>query len=163
MQILTSSNLVRVQWVTTVLIAISLVLLGSGWKFRGQQTVAVASGVGLVSGAMSGLAQVGGPPVVAYWLSCEMALEKMRATLIIYFALLTIFGLVIFAGKDLLPSKVFWLAAAAAPGYALGVAVGSKLFPLASPTTFRWIAFALIALSTFAGMPLFDGLLRGQS
>jgi uncharacterized protein len=159
--ILTATDPLIVRWVVTALIALSLAGMISGWKWRAPQTAKVAAGVGLVSGLMSGLAQIGGPPVVMYWLSANTGHGRMRANLIAYFALLMWAGLAIFAFKGLLPVKVLWLAAAAAPGYALGMVLGSRLFGLASAGTFRWIAIGLVALATVLGMPILDGLLRG--
>ncbi len=157
-QILTASNPVTVRWAVTVLIFGSLVLMLSGWRYPGPQSPAVGAGVGVVSGLMSGLAQIGGPPVVMYWLSADGQVSKTRANLIAYFAILMWLALTIFALKGLLPGKVFWLAAAAAPTYALGMYLGSAMFGFASPETFRRIAMALVALATVLGAPALDPL-----
>jgi uncharacterized protein len=45
-----------------------LMLLLSGWRYRSRPTAPLTVLVGLLSGAYSGAAQIGGPPVVAYWL-----------------------------------------------------------------------------------------------
>lgn len=158
--VLTASDPIVVRWVVTALILLSLAVMVSGWRFRGPSTAKVGAGVGLVSGLMSGLAQIGGPPVVMYWLGASTDTARTRANLITYFAFLMWFALAIFAIKGLLPAKVFWLAAAAAPGYALGMYLGNRVFPLASPQTFRRIAMALVAVAAIAGMPILDGRLR---
>jgi uncharacterized membrane protein YfcA len=160
-QVLTASDPILVRWLVTGLIAASLAAMLSGWRFRGRRTAATAGGVGLVSGLMSGLAQIGGPPVVMYWLGDGSHHARTRANLIVYFALLMWLALAIFLLKGLLPAKVLWLAAATAPSYAAGVYLGSAVFPLASAETFRLIAMALIALATVTGMPVLDPLLRG--
>lgn len=158
--ILTASDPLTVRWTVTVLIALSLVAMTSRIEWRAPQTPATAAGVGLVSGLMSGLAQIGGPPVVMYWLAAKNEPGRVRANLIAYFALLMWAGLAIFAFKGLLTAKVAWLSAAAAPGYAIGILIGARLFGLASAETFRWIAIGLVALATVLGMPLLDVWLR---
>lgn len=160
-QVLTAADPTFVRWLVTVLIALSLTLMLSGWRFAGQPKPAKAAGVGFVSGLMSGLAQIGGPPVVMYWLSNGDHHGRTRANLIVYFAFLMWLALAIFLVKGLLPAKVFWLAAAAAPGYALGMYLGTTVFPHATPQTFRHIAMALVAIAAIAGMPLLDPVLRG--
>ncbi len=160
--ILTATDPITVRWAVTILIFLSLAVLVSGWRYTGPKSRPVAAGVGCISGLMSGLAQIGGPPVVVYWLSHEMDTARVRANLIAYFFFLMSFGLLIFALKGLLPAKVFWLAAATAPGYAFGVAIGTRMFPLASAATFRRIAIALVALAAIAGNPALDPLLRGS-
>jgi uncharacterized membrane protein YfcA len=158
--ILTGTDPIIVRWLVTALIAASLAAMLSGWRFRVSQTTAAAGGVGLVSGLMSGLAQIGGPPVVMYWLGTGLHHARIRANLIIYFAFLMWLAMAIFLAKGLVPGKVLWLGAAAAPSYAAGVYLGTAVFPLASPETFRRIAMGLIALATVTGMPILDPLLR---
>ena len=159
-QILTASDPIAVRWAVTALILASLAAMVSGWRLPGPPTAAVTGGVGLVSGLMSGLAQIGGPPVLMYWLSLGMDPARMRANLIVYFALLMWLSLALFAVKGLLGASVLWLAAVAAPGYALGIFLGSLSFSLASPETFRRIAIALVALATILGLPVLDATLR---
>ena len=158
--ILTATDPILVRWLVTILIAASLVVMISGWRFRASQSASTAGGVGLVSGLMSGLAQIGGPPVVMYWLGSGLNHATTRANLIIYFAFLMWLALAIFLAKGLLPATVLWLGAAAAPSYAAGVYLGTTVFPLASPETFRRIALGLIALATITGMPVLDPVLR---
>ena len=159
-EILTTTDPIVMRWVVTALILASLVLMLSGWRLPGAQSRLVTGGVGLVSGLMSGLAQIGGPPVVMYWLGLGIEPARMRANLIVYFALLMWLSLAMFALKGLLPAKVLWLAALAAPGYALGIFLGSASFALATPQTFRRIALALVALATFLGMPALDPYMK---
>ena len=159
-QILTALDPITVRWAVTVLIFISLWLMLSNWQLPARPKPAIAAGVGLVSGLMSGLAQIGGPPVVMYWLSAGLETARMRANLIVYFAILMWFSLALFAIRGLLPSKVLWLAAAAAPGYALGIFLGSASFGMASPATFKRIAIGLVAAATILGMPALDPVLR---
>lgn len=157
--ILTSSDPIAVRWAVTALIAISLGLMLSGWNWRIRHTQAEAVGVGLASGLMSGLAQIGGPPIVMYWLAAGLEPKRMRANLIVYFAVLMWTALLIFALKGLLGPKVWWLALLTAPAYAAGMWIGSAMFGLATAATFRAISIGLIALATLLGMPALDGVL----
>ena len=47
-----------------------------------------------------------------------------------------------------------------APAYGIGLWGGSRLFGVASETTFRRICLCLIALAVVIGLPLLDGVLR---
>ena len=160
--ILTSTDPLIVRWTVTALIALSLAVMLARIEWRAPQTRGAAAGVGLVSGLMSGLAQIGGPPVVMYWLAAKIEPGRIRANLIAYFALLMWGGLAIFLLKGLVTPRVVWLAAAAAPGYAAGMLVGSRMFGLARPETFRLVSIGLVALATVLGMPALDGLLRAR-
>src|ERR1043165_4037520 len=59
---------VTTRWIISGFVAALLVLLLSGWRYRGKDHVALSVGIGALSGFCSGLAQTGGPPIVGYWL-----------------------------------------------------------------------------------------------
>jgi uncharacterized protein len=162
LEILTRSDPIVVRWTASATIAASLIFIASGWRYRGPQTMLLTTGVGLVSGTMSGVAQIGNPPIIAYWLGTDMPSERIRANLIVYFSMLTLLGVAIFAAKGLLTFTVMGLTCAALPGYVFGMWAGNRVFPLASQATFRGIAFALIMTSILTGLPLFDGWLRNK-
>src|SRR6185436_7646910 len=54
---------VTTRWIISGFVAALLVLLLSGWRYRGKDHAAVTIGVGGLSGFCSGLAQTGGPPI----------------------------------------------------------------------------------------------------
>jgi len=59
---------VTTRWIISAFVAALLVLLLSGWRYRGKDHAALSVGIGSLAGFCSGLAQTGGPPIVAYWL-----------------------------------------------------------------------------------------------
>ena len=61
---------VTTRWIISGFVLALLLLLLSGWRYRGKDHPALAVGIGAVSGFCSGLAQTGGPPIVGYCLSC---------------------------------------------------------------------------------------------
>ncbi len=160
LEILTRSDPVAVRWSASLIMLASLVFIASGWRYRGPQLRSVKASVGLLSGTMSGVAQIGNPPVIAYWLGTDMPAERMRANMIVYFSILTVIGAAIFLVKGLLTLEILALVAVALPGYFLGMSAGNRLASLASPGTFRKIAFALIVTSIIVGLPVLDGWLR---
>jgi uncharacterized membrane protein YfcA len=74
------------RWLIAGLAAIMLALLMSGWRYQGKPWAPVTVAVGAVSGLFSGIAQVGGPPVVAYWLGGENTAAQARANIVLFFA-----------------------------------------------------------------------------
>ena len=59
---------VTTRWIISGFVGALLVLLLSGWRYRGKEYAALSIGVGGLAGFCSGLAQTGGPPIVGYWL-----------------------------------------------------------------------------------------------
>lgn len=160
-QILTTTDPIALRWTTSVLILLMLAILISGWKYRGPESSAVSAGVGGLAGLMSGIAQIGGPPLVIYWLGTDPVIARVRANLQVYFGLTIALGLTIFVWKGLITWPVIVLAAATAPSYAAGIYVGARLFRFADERIFRIIAYVLVTLAAVTGSPLLDPVLRG--
>ena len=67
-----------------------LMLLLSGWRYRGKDHAALSVGIGGLSGFCSGLAQTGGPPIVGYWLGRPIASVIARANILLFYSALRI-------------------------------------------------------------------------
>lgn len=137
-----------------------LALLLSGWRYHGRPKPPLTVLVGAVSGLFSGAAQMGGPPVVAYWLGGAIPRQTVRANIVLFFAISTLMSAVGYLMKGLFTPGLLALALATAAPYGFGVWLGSRMFGLASEQTFRRLCFAMIAIAGLLGMPALDGLLR---
>ena len=149
------------RWIISAVAGAMLILLASGWRYRGQPKPPLTVVVGLVSGICSGAAQIGGPPVVAYWLGGRTNAPTVRANIVFFFALTSILSILGYVVGGLVPLHILTLAALIAPVYGLGLWLGSHMFGLASEATFRRICLALIATATLISLPVLDGWLRG--
>ena len=67
-----------IRWAIVAIVVVLLTLLVCGWRYHGRPHPSMTLGVGVVSGLFSGAAQVGGPPVVAYWLGAAIAPQTVR-------------------------------------------------------------------------------------
>src|SRR5258707_1649062 len=70
---------VTTRWIISAFVFALLVLLLSGWRYRGEDYPAISIGIGGLSGFCSGLAQTGGPPILGYLLRRPLAAESARA------------------------------------------------------------------------------------
>jgi uncharacterized membrane protein YfcA len=68
-----------IRWAIVSIVVALLAMLMSGWRYHGHPHASLTAAVGLMSGLFSGAAQVGGPPVVAYWLGGAFAPQTVRA------------------------------------------------------------------------------------
>jgi uncharacterized membrane protein YfcA len=157
--VLARADPLAMRWGIVVLIAGLLALLASGWRYRGRPAAPLTVGVGASAGFLSGLAQVGGPPVIAYWLGGAVEPARVRANLILFFAAASLVTVFTYAAGGLLTARVLALSLAAGPLYGLGLLAGSRLFGLASEATFRRACYALIAAAAVISMPAWDGWL----
>lgn len=158
---LTRLDPVTTRWIISIFVAALLVLLLSGWRYRGRDHVALSAGIGALSGFCSGLAQTGGPPIVGYWLGRPVASEIARANILLFFGASDFFSVVSYALTGLITLDAIKLSLVVGPVYAIAIKCGASLFGRASEALFRGICYALIATAVIIGLPALDGLFRG--
>jgi uncharacterized protein len=158
---LTWSDPVVIRWTMAAIIAAMLALLISGWRYRGRPAAPLTVGVGAISGLCSGVAQIGGPPVVAYWLGSPAAAVAVRANIILFFALSNVVSFTSYWLGGLLMSTVIAAALVTGPAYGLGLFLGARLFGRASEITFRRVCYALITGALVLSLPALDQVIRG--
>jgi uncharacterized protein len=157
---LTRLEPVTTRWIISGFVAALLVLLLSGWRYRGKEYAAVSIGVGGLAGFCSGLAQTGGPPIVGYWLGRPIPSVIARANILLFFGFSDFFSAVAYAVSGLINADAIKFSLVVGPVYAIGVWFGASLFGRASESAFRAICYALIAAAVIIGLPALDGLLR---
>jgi uncharacterized membrane protein YfcA len=151
---------VTTRWIISGFVFALLLLLLSGWRYRGKDNPLVSIGIGGLSGFCSGLAQTGGPPIVAYWLGRPVASAVARANILLFFGASDFFSVVSYCWTGLITVDALKFSLVVGPVYAIGVLLGAALFGKASEVLFRSICYALIALAALIGLPALDGVLR---
>ena len=151
---------VTTRWIISGFVFALLMLLLSGWRYRGKGHPAISVGIGGLSGFCSGLAQTGGPPIVGYWLGRPIAPTIARANILLFFAASDFFSVVSYFLAGLITMDAIWFSLLIGPVYAAGVWFGASLFGRASERLFRSICYALIAAAVILGLPALDGTLR---
>jgi len=158
--ILSHVDATLLRWAIAALTIAMLALLISGWRYHGRPTTQVTIGVGFAAGILSGAVQAAGPPVVAYWLGGSNSALTVRANIILFFFCTSVVAAISYVAAGLLGLDVLLLAALTAPGYALGMFLGTRMFHLASELMFRRICFGLIAGAAIISLPVLDSVLR---
>ncbi|MDP3897184.1 MAG: sulfite exporter TauE/SafE family protein [Mesorhizobium sp.] len=158
--VLTQVDPLVVRWFIVGLVVLLLALLMSGWRYRGTPATPLTIGVGGLSGFFSGAAQVGGPPVVAYWLGGANSGGVVRANIVLYFAVSSVLTTLSYLVGGLLGWAIVGLALTIGPVYGLGLFLGALLFGRASERLFAWTCYGLIAFAAIASLPSLDPLLR---
>jgi uncharacterized protein len=151
---------VTTRWIISGFVAALLMLLLSGWRYRGKDHPALSIGIGGLSGFCSGLAQTGGPPIVGYWLGRPIPSAISRANILLFFGASDFFSLVSYGLTGLITTDAIRFSLLIGPVYGIGVWLGARLFGRASESLFRSICYALIAAAVIVGLPALDGVLR---
>src|SRR5258708_548500 len=155
--VLIKSDPLWIRWAVALFGTLLLALLMSGWRYRGKPTIATTV---MVAGLLGGAAQIGGPPIVAYWLSRPMKAETVRANIVLYFAISTVITVAVYLAGCLLTPSVVGLALVTGPIYGVGLYAGARMFGLANDITFRRICFPSIAVAIVLALPMLDNFMH---
>jgi hypothetical protein len=128
------------------IILLSVVLIQRGARLSPNPSWKVSGGVGFVSGIISGLASMGGPPVVVYLLAMGHTAARMRATTIVYFMLSSCISLVPMVWRGLITRDILIWAVAAIPVLFIGSRVGTTAFHHARPVHHRMTALVTLTI-----------------
>jgi uncharacterized protein len=148
------------RWSICLLVALIVGVLVSGFRYEGKPHLAVTIAVGLFAGVLGGAVQISGPPIVIYWLGSMHDVTVVRASLISYFGLFSAGSVATYYFHGLLTAKLLALAILLGPLHIAAMWAGGKAFHLATPDTYRRVAYVVIIMSAIFGMPLFDRWLR---
>src|SRR5437773_5868623 len=129
---LTRLDPVTTRWIISAFVFALLLLLLSGWRYRGKDHTAISVGTGGLSGFCSGPAQTGGPPIVGYWLGRPIGSTIARANILLFFGASDFFSAVSYAAAGLITMDAIKFAFVVGPVYAVGVWFGAALFGRAS-------------------------------
>ena len=151
---------VILRWGMALFVLAFVILLAAGWRYPWKPSTPAAIGAGALSGFTGGAAQLGGPPVILYWLGSPDSAATVRVNLIVYLVLLQISLMASFAWQGLVTATPLALAALLGPVYIVAFVIGARWFHGASDLTYRRIAYVIVALAALASMPVFDQFLH---
>jgi uncharacterized membrane protein YfcA len=153
-------DITALRWVISISILLLVVLMASGWRYRSEPTIAVSASVGAVAGFLSGFAQIGGPPVIALWVSGPQPPHVIRANMFVFFALITVASATAYWMSGFFTTDVLQLSAAVALPFGLALFIGSHIFGRVAGAGYRPLAYVAMALAAIISLPVFDSLLR---
>lgn len=136
----------QVRLVIGLLIAASVLVLWRGVRLPPSPSAGVTMGVGLLSGIMSGLSSMGGPPVVVYLLALAHSAARVRATSIVYFLFSALVSLGPMTWRGLIDRDVLIWSAACLPVLFGGSWLGTWGFHRAQPHHHRLTALAVLSV-----------------
>jgi uncharacterized membrane protein YfcA len=151
---------VALRWIISGLVLTLLAVLASGWRYHGRPTLPAMAAVGTISGLGSGAVQIAGPAVIVFWLGGRSDARTVRANLMVFFVLMGSASLVSYLAQGIVTAKSLVLTLCLGVPFVLALWAGVRSFHYASDTTYRRIAYAIVAMSALVSLPLFDRFLR---
>lgn len=136
-----------------VFVLLATALLWRGFALKSMPNTPATLAIGAAAGAANGAFGIAGPPVVLFYFASPAGHAAGRASLIVYFLITDVIGLLFMSGEGLVTGDSFIRAALFLPPLVLGVWLGARSFKAADPARFRNIVLgvlAVLALITFA-------------
>lgn len=121
-----------------------VLLLVTGKSRYTQPRLALTSGVGALSGFLTGLAGIGGPPIVLYQMSGTNPAIANRANFIVFFALTQLIALGSYWASGLMSMAVGMLFIRIVPAFVVGLLIGQLCFKRVDDALFRRFVMGLL-------------------
>lgn len=151
--ILTNSPEFPLRLAISVAIFLCAGMLWRGWRYQGARTVPLSLSVGGLAGILSGVAQIPGPPVLAYWLASPLPAATIRANLLCLFFLSTFLTIISLYVGSLFTSAAVSIGLVATPLYFAGILTGWAFYGRMSDAQYRQITLMLVFLSALLSLP----------
>lgn len=135
---------------TIVLIFVGVLALG--WRYRGPRPLPLTLGIGAISGAMMATSSVGGPPVLLYMLAAQHPAQKIRANIVGYFFLTTVFLLAFVLAASPTAVAAIVDAAVLLPVILAGSWIGSRMAGKAPDQIYRRISYVFLTAAAIFGL-----------
>jgi len=142
------------RWTISIIVLLAVLVLASGYRRKNRMPLPGVLAVGASAGVGSGMASLGGPPVIVFWVSGAASAAQTRMNIFGFFgmtALMSGAGHYLFG---LFTPERLMLAALLIPAYALGIFSGNRMFGLASESMFRRFALTICAAGAILVMPV---------
>jgi uncharacterized membrane protein YfcA len=140
-------------------VAISAVILGFvailafGWRYHGRPTIAATLATGAASGLLNGASGMAGPPVVFYYLSGSAPAPQVRASFIVYFALVDAVSVAMLTVGGAINAVTLVRALWLTPVFLAAAWAGARAFRHASEAFYRRMALIILTAIALASLP----------
>ncbi len=133
--------------ISLFILIVSVILL-RGYSFNRFDSSALDLGTGFISGALNGIATIGGLVVAVVFLSLQLEAIVIRATLVALFFATDLYATALAWSFGLIDEQLLYITLLMTPSLLLGVQIGSYWFKKSSGTSFKRVTLVfLISLS----------------
>lgn len=128
----------------SVLVLLCVVVLATGWRYKGEYTARESIATGFTSGLIGGATSLGGLPVILYYLSGTNTNAVTRASIVVFLVVTTLVSVVTYFSHGIVTSDVVQRTAWLAPFLVIGIWIGGYLFGKVSDSFFRAVTLTLV-------------------
>lgn len=138
----------------SVLTLAMLALLVSGLRYRGPVGKPMIYGIGSLAGLLHGAAGLPGPPVILLYMARPLPVQVIRASILLFLLLSDMLMAGIFTLRGLISAQALLLGICLVLPYLAALMIGARIFDPGRAALYRRAAYAIIAVSAVAGLPI---------
>tara|TARA_A100001015_G_scaffold319281_1_gene441694 strand:- start:466 stop:1221 length:756 start_codon:yes stop_codon:yes gene_type:complete len=144
------------RYMVSLLAILLLTCLIFGLRYRGKVGTPMLYGIGACSGFTGGFLGMPGPPVILFYLSGPYQASVVRANTLLFLFSFDILFMVAISLMGFVLAEAVFLGLIMAIPIMCGNLIGARLFDPKREGLYRKVAFCIIAISAFQGLPIFD-------
>jgi uncharacterized membrane protein YfcA len=152
--LLTRIDPIVFRWMVSLLAFGLLLLLASGWRYRNPLNTVKTAMVGTVSGFLTGVAALPGPPVILSYMSSPRDPKTIRANTLMYLILVDFLTMVLMIIKGMLVLVPVIIGLILTVPYGIAGLIGQRIFDPEKEHIYRRVAYVIIAMSAILGLPI---------
>ena len=133
-----------------ILLLFCVVVLMTGWRYKGEYNRWTSSSTGMLSGFISGSTSLGGLPVVLYFLSGKQSQSVTRASIVVFLVITALIALFTYFSLGIISNEVVLRTSWYIPFFVVSIWLGGQLFGKVSDVTFRRVTLFIIGSAGFA-------------
>ncbi|MEM7723893.1 MAG: sulfite exporter TauE/SafE family protein [Pseudomonadota bacterium] len=141
----------------SILTLVTLAALIAGWKVPLRGGWRLRAGIGGLAGLTGGSTGLNGPPVILFNLGSDQPVEVTRGNLACFLTLSSLTFLPQLWLQGLMPVSTLWIGIILFVPYAIGTALGARVFNPDWAGFYRRFAYGLIGCAGLAGLPIWGG------
>ena len=144
-------------YVISTVVIVLLLLIITGWRYKGALTRRLTVATGALGGFMTGFAGIPGPPVIMLYMASRMPIAVIRANFLLYLLAIDILSFFAFWVSGLILWQIIFLGLLVGIPNLIANVVGARLFDPQAEKLFRRVAYIVIACSAILGLPVWKG------
>lgn len=144
------------RYTVSIVSIVLLIVLVSGFRYQGVVRPPLVYGIGTLGGFLGGSCGVPGPPVILFYMASPHPPNVIRATSMLYLLVYDILICLVFWGQGVLLFETVLLGILMIVPMMIGNLIGAWLFDPRYQKVYRFVAYAVIALSALRGLPIWD-------
>lgn len=144
-------------WLISAVVLALLVLLVTGWRYKGELTRRLTVATGALGGIMTGFAGIPGPPVIMLYMASSLPISVIRANFLLYLLAVDLILFPFLWLSGLMVWQVFFLGLLVGIPNVVANMIGARLFDPQAEALFRRVAYIVIAASAIVSLPIWKG------